>query len=556
MNDKKVIVIGIDGGTFDVIRPMIEQGELPHIASLMKAGVCSDLQSTIPPITAPAWTSFMTGTNPGKHGIFGFVGDMHKKYDGRILSAADSKSKTLWSILSECQRRLTLLNIPFTYPPSPINGIMISGMGAPTESFDVAYPKDIYKELLQEVENYKIDHHIDDIFNDETRVEARADELISILHDMEIKRTDAALYLLKKYDCDMFMIVYTMTDRLQHHFWKFMDTTHPEYDPKLARLYGQTIQEGYRKVDTEIGRILRKVGDHVTVIVMSDHGFGPLYKCFYINSWLIQKGLMKLKRTFPWRLKFAHTPVHRALKKLRLGMLSSLLSKNILNFNLPRLKMIPKKWVDLVDWSRTKVYAADPLGVSVNLKGREPEGIINPGEDFEGLLKNVGEELSKLRDPETEELVMDEVIRNNRAYTGPCVNEAPDILISLKGLSYLPFPFRLKSKQLFEPPPNRWSGTHRFNGILIMKGPEISPSVPLLNPRIIDVAPTILYLFNQPVPRDMDGRVIEEAFSPDHLKTNPVTYDNRDVQESKSEEALSGGDEEKVRKHLESLGYL
>ena len=556
MNKKKIIVIGIDGGTFDIVRPMIEQGELPYIASLMNAGVSSDLQSTIPPITAPAWTSFMTGTTPGKHGIFHFIGDTHKKYGGRIFSAADSKSKTLWSILSGHQKRLTLLNIPFTYPPSPINGIMISGMGAPTESLDVAYPKDIYKELLQEVENYKIDHHIEDIFNDKARLEANADELISILHDMETKRTDAALYLLKKYDCDMFMIVYTMTDRLQHLFWRFMDSTFPGNNPRHAKLYGQTIQEGYRKVDKEIGRILKEVDDSATVIIMSDHGFGPLYKCFYINSWLIQKGLMKLKRTLPWRLQVAHTPVHRVLKKLHLGKLSVLLSPNMLNFNLPRLKMVPKKWVELVDWSRTKVYAADTLGVSVNLKGREPEGIVEPGEDFEWLLKYVGEELYKLKDPETGELVTDEAIKNNQAYSGPCANEAPDVLISLKGLSYLPYPFRFNSKQLFESPPNKWSGTHRFNGIFIMKGPDVRSSVLLSDIRIIDIAPTILHLFKQPIPREMDGRVIEEAFCLHHLEANPVTYDEMNVQEQNSDEALSDGEEEKVRKHLESLGYL
>src|SRR5512139_130949 len=113
MDKKKIIVIGIDGGTFDIIRPMIELGELPHISSLISKGVSSDLHSTLPPVTAPAWTSFMTGTNPGKHGIFHFIGDTHTQYGGRIFSAADSKSKTLWAILSEHQKRLTLLNIPF-----------------------------------------------------------------------------------------------------------------------------------------------------------------------------------------------------------------------------------------------------------------------------------------------------------------------------------------------------------------------------------------------------------------------------------------------------------
>jgi predicted AlkP superfamily phosphohydrolase/phosphomutase len=133
MKDNKVIIIGIDGGTFDIIRPMVQRGELPVLASLMEKGVWGELRSTIPPITAPAWVSFMTGKNPGKHSIFEFIGDIHKNYTGRVLSAIDIKAKTIWSLLSDIGKRLILVNLPVTYPPKNVNGIMITGIGTPSE---------------------------------------------------------------------------------------------------------------------------------------------------------------------------------------------------------------------------------------------------------------------------------------------------------------------------------------------------------------------------------------------------------------------------------------
>ena len=555
--NNRILIIGIDGGTFEIIRPMVERGELPNIEGLMKSGVSADLQSTIPPITAPAWLSFMTGKNPGKHGIFHFIGDTHKTYRGKVKSATDLKAKTIWTILSEHNKYMTLVNVPLTYPPTPINGIMISGIGTPLGSQNFTYPKDIYKELLREVGDYKVDYTDDRILLSGDNISAHLQDLIQNLNYMSAKRTGSVLYLLKRYDWDLFMVVYVIADRLQHIYWKFMDTSHPDHDPELAKLFGKAIFEGYRTVDEAIGRILSEAGNDVTVIIMSDHGFGPLYKCFFVNNWLMKIGLLTLKRTLPIHFSMTHTPVKRILTKLGMGITGKFLPQEILRLRIPRLSMTPKKWDELVDWSRTKAYAADDLGISINLKNREPKGIVNPGEDFEKLLKFVEDELYKLKDSEKGEQVVDRVVRREKLYTGPYVDEAPDLLFAMKGLSYLPDPYRIHSQDIFGPHPNRWSGTHRFNGILMMKGPEIKPSVSLSNPKIIDIAPTILYILDQKVPRGMDGRVLEEAFHPNVLNTYPIIYDESEGQEGqKPLDLLSKGDEEEICRHLKGLGYL
>lgn len=555
MSKNRIVIIGIDGGTFDIIRPLVEQGQLPHLASLLAGGVQSDLRSTVPPITAPAWTSFMTGTSPGKHGIFNFVGDTHKTYHGRVFSAADSRSPSLWSLLGRAGKRLMLINIPFTYPPEEVNGVMLSGMGAPEGSEAIAHPCSVYRELQAKFGGYKVDHHVGEVYRDPAKVRSRADDLIRSLHAMETKRTDAALHLLDSHDWDLFMIVYVITDRLQHLFWKFMDTSHPGHDPALAERYRQAIADGYRRADEEMGRIMERIGKDVTFIVMSDHGFGPLHKSFYINCWLREQGFLKLRRRLPWKFRVAPVSVGRILGKLRLGALSALLPEEVRERSIPLIRRAARTWDEFVDWGRTRLYAADPLGVSVNLRGREPGGIVEAGE-VEALLSEVRTKLRALQDPDTGQPVVDEIIRNVDAYSGPAASDAPDLLISLKGLSYLPYPQRFRAKQLFAPPTNEWSGTHRYNGIFIMRGPQVRQGLSFSGAGITDIAPTVLQVFGQPIPAAMDGRVLEEVFDPQELAAHPVTYARGAAGERNARGTFSDGDEQKVRTHLESLGYL
>lgn len=554
--NNKIFIFGIDGGTFDIIKPLVHRGDLPNIASLLKVGANSELASTVPPITAPAWVSFMTGKNPGKHGIFHFIGHTHDSYSGKILSASDIKAKSLWSILSEHGKKLILINIPITFPPKEINGILIPGIGTPPDAQSFTYPQGIYDELLYKIGDYKVDYWDERVFNDSNPSKELIDELIENLNYMTLKRTEAALYLTKEYQWDLCMVVYVLTDRLQHLLWGLMDERHPGHDLRLARHFKESIWDGYKKVDEAMGTILREIGDDVSVIVMSDHGFGPLYKSFFVNNWLLQKGFLKLRRTVPWRLQVTRPSVQRILSKLRLGFLTGFFPEKVNRFSVPKLKMVPKRWADLIDWTKTKVYAADTLGVSINMKGREPHGIIGQGEEFEALLQKVEEELYSLRDPETGELVVDEVARKEKVYSGQYTGEAADLLFAMKDLSYLPYPGRIDSKMLFGKPANNWSGTHRFNGILILKDPRIKRDFTLSRSSILDIAPTILYLFGLPVPKDMDGCVLGEAFFNQVLDEEPVVFSEVKNLAEGVEEDRSAKEEEQVRKHLANLGYL
>lgn len=554
MKDKKIIIFGIDGGTFDIIRPLVQKGELPNIASLLNSGASAELSSTTPPITAPAWVSFMTGKNPGKHGIFHFIGHIHENYCGRALCASDIRANTLWELLSRHGKRMILINVPITFPPNEINGILIPGIGTPLDSRSFTYPPGIYEELLNKIGDYKIDCSEEAIFHDPNPSKERIDELIENLNYMTLKRTEAVLYLTKEYQWDLCMVVYVLTDRLQHLFWRFMDESHPAHDHHLAMHFREAIWDGYRKVDEAMGTILKETGD-ASVIVMSDHGFGPLYKSFFVNNWLLEKGYLKLRHTMPWRIHGTTSSFQNILSKLRLGFIARFLPDRVKRLTLPRLKVSPKNWKELVDWNKTKAYSADTLGISINLKGREPQGIVGQGEEADALLQKLEEELYALRDPETAELVVDEVLKKEKIYSGQFVEEATDLFFAMKDLSYLPYPGRLDSKALFGRPVNNWSGTHRFNGILMLKDPDIKKGVSLGHSSIMDLAPTILYLFGLPVPKDMDGRVLEEAFCEQALNEQPILFSEaEDV--SKCAEEIGVREEEQVREHLANLGYL
>jgi len=554
--ERKILLFGIDGGTFDVIRPLVNKGELPNLSALMGRGVSAELTSTIPPITAPAWSSFMTGKTPAKHGIFHFVGRVHETYAGEALSAADIKAKALWSILSEHGKRSIVVDVPFTYPPTELNGVMISGMGTPSVDHPFTYPASVREDLLRRIPGYRIEDgglSVADVRANSTRY---FDALIADVNQMTDMRTEAVLWLMKEHDWDLFMVVYVLTDRLQHVFWKFMDPTHPDHDPGLAQRYGQVILDAYRKVDRALGRILQEAGEDVTVLVFSDHGFGPMRRFFLLNNWLKKKGLLRLRRTLPWHIRLSRPPLEKILTKLGLGAIARAVPKAVRRLPVPRPWAASKTWYELVDWGRTKAYAAEGLGLNLNLRGRETEGIVDQGEEHEALLQAVTRELYLLTDPDTREPVVDTVAPRDRIYAGPYTSEAPDLLIAMKGLSYIVSCGGVRSRNIYGPAP--WSGNHRFEGILIMSGPEVATGVPLKQPRIIDVAPTVLYLLGLPVPRDMDGRVLEEAVSRGILAGRPVSYAEapEDSPPMPARPTLSAEDDARVREQLQHLGYL
>ncbi len=557
MDKNKTVVIGIDGATFDIIYPLLQERKLPNIASILVSGVSTSLRSVIPPITAPAWTSFITGVNPGIHGIFDFISGIHLNgKEGSLLNSTDIRTKTMLDYLGEGQKKVITVGVPFTYPATKINGVMVSlSMGC---DIDV-YPKKLMKPLIDNTGYDKEQCKPVDTFGEVPKEEV-LDEVIKRANYLTGKIRDISCYLLKNQEWDFFMAHFMSTDTIQHYFWNFMDTKHPAYDERLADKYRNTIHEAYRMVDSAIGQILRQSGDGCNVIIVSDHGFAPIYKFFYVNKWLQDKGLLHVRNDEKrmYKFKLAFPTIYKVFKRLGLESVGRILPRWLRSINIPAIKRCTAPFYEWIDWKRTMAYAS-PFGININLKGREPEGIVDEG-DYEKIRQLIKYELYKLKDAFSGINLIKEVLFREEVYDGPYLANASDLFFTFKEPYFLqasdvmkPTYFEELSKETFA------TANHRYSpeGIFMMKGPNIKSDGNLHNLNIVDIAPTILYLSGLKIPRTMEGRVITESIDTDYLLANQVKFVEVEFKEKATKSITFGeNDESKIKEHLRRLGYL
>ena len=544
----RTLLFGLDGATFDLIRPWVTEGHLPHLGALMADGVSGDLASTLPPVTSPAWPSFMTGMNPGKHSVFDFIrGDMS------LVNATSIRAPTIWHILSEAGLRVGVMNVPVTYPPQPLNGFMISGLLSPS-SGEITYPPGLLAPYAAELGAYRVALRVQYKEGNEEAFLADALDLIET-------RGRYAIRLMRDHPWDVFMVHFIALDNLQHAFWKFIDPTHPRYRPEAARAHGDSLLRAYRQVDTQVGRLVeqaRELGGALNIIVMSDHGFGPLHYILNLNIYLLNQGLLHLKRD-PWtRFKAALfraglTPanVYHWLERLGLQNIVARVSKRSRNRVVARFLSFQD-----VDWSRTLAYSMGHVGqVYINRRGREPHGTVTEAE-YEAVRERVVAALRRLTHPQTGRPLLDRVIYGSEVTSGPYADQGPDLHLVLDGYRCITFPLFATDNRVVTRQIRGDSGCHRENGVFIGHGPAFRQGDQVQDSRIIDLAPTILHLMGQPIPDDMDGRVLEAALRPDWLAEHPVQHTTRSSELSSQENQLSAEDAAEIEARLRALGYL
>jgi predicted AlkP superfamily phosphohydrolase/phosphomutase len=495
----KVFVLGVDGITFDLMTPWIEQGKLPNFAELIQQGSATELISVVPTFSPPAWTTAVTGVNPGKHGIFGYVRDIaHHQGDPQLIyyTALDRTADPLWVVLTERGRRSIVMNIPCTAPPDSLNGIMISGFPQ-TSPTNYTYPAD----FRLRIPDYRVDHM-------GRRMAAEGEAVfLDNLNEIMDRRTEVILELVDQEQWDLFFAVLTITDRVQHYFWKHMDSRHPLWEPDMARQWGETILETYQRVDDFLGRLRTRLGPETTLIVMSDHGFGPVYQI--VNS------------------------------------------HNFLSTAMPEGKF--------------QAMAKDHLGVNFSLyvkKGTPyTQENVQAMAETRDLLKNT---LTRLRDPATNQPVISQLIDREQLYTGSQTKGAPHIL-GLESEGYLIWNwYPTEDGETFP----SWrqpqyetllTGFHRLNGVLIMAGEHVQKGLHRFDAQLMDIAPTLLYLLGEPIPENMDGKVLEAPISTAFTAAHPIEarWDRID----RSAQVKTASDSARVinqyiEEQLRSIGYV
>lgn len=553
----KCLVIGLDGATFKLLRPWVDEGELPHIGELLKSGAWGELTSTIPPITGAAWASFQTGLNPGRHGLFDWLTRKEHSYQLRPISSRMIRRRTLWEFISSRGGQVGVIGVPVTYPHREVNGFLISGLLTP-KGANYTYPEELARQLERAVGRFPcMPEHW------RGRYQVR-DWLAGLKRSVKLRR-DVASYLMQRYNWDFFMLHFMETDSVQHQMWHTIDgRERPRYRLSLSpldKLGESPILEIYRLVDEAIGELMSSLTDEVTVILISDHGFGPLYYNVYINNWLLEHGYLKLKRDIPtWakRLFFKVGITQENLFPLaeRLGILKqgALLKHDQIHNLLGRFFISAQN----IDWRRTKAYSYGNIGqIYLNLKGREPEGSVEP-QEADALIKEIISKLKGLMNPERGEAVIDEIYRKEEIYWGEKLHQAPEILFLPKDgymtLGVSEFPSNRVISHAFA-----GSGWHDMRGIFIGAGKNLKPGEVKCNlhgMEIIDLFPTILYAMGLPIPKDLDGRVFEEIFVEDYLTKNEVVLlDEGGLNSSDSEKAKADWEKE-IRERLKGMGYV
>ena len=542
---------------------------MPNLAKLMKAGVSGSLESILPPITPPAWTSFMTGKNPGKHGIFNFVETEHGGYAMNYANATSRRSPTMWKLLNDAGYSVGTMNIPFTYPPEPLNGFQISGMDTPSETSPFIHPPELREELVKHLGGIQLDlRWLGAMTTDERR-----NKVLAEMEQMDNQWTKAALYLLENHPQDVMMFVFMSIDTVQHYFWQHMDKSHFLHDSKLAPKFGDAVQKVYERLDTATGRIIDRLPPETTLFLVSDHGGGPVVdRTIFLNRYLAQLGLLHYDdKTTSGIRKLGKKLLHVSFSVLRSTLSSRQKSRLALLFPKIRQKSeMAYSSFTAIDWRRTKAYCsevlASPPSISINLKGIKPQGIVDPAE-YKGLVEFIIEKLAELKDPRTGKSVINRVYWRNEIFQGPFSGEGADLVLDWWSEDSLFSTEPSFPEDTGKPPliirehrpsvTSEWGGTHRLNGILIARGPAFKGGAEIANARLIDIAPTLLHLLDVPVPEDMDGKVLTGLFYPDFLSAHAVRAGAASGIFG-ADRASGYTDEEsaKVEERLQALGYL
>lgn len=558
---KKVLFIGLDGATFDVLDPLIDRGLMPRLKLFIDEGVRGPLETTIPPITPTAWVSWMTGKNPGKHGVFEFL--LRRKGSGALPDTpVNSRSRDglpFWDLLGQMGKQAIVTNVPCTYPPAMVNGVMISDFLTPRGRRDFAYPASLIDEVESRFGPYEL--YITEVYTP-GNVNKILDQLFT---ELEYK-TNVNRYLMEQYGWDVFATHYWGTDRFQHELWHLLDETHPFFDRKEHDAHIGRIHEYWHAVDSTLGELFDDVGDDTTVYLGSDHGFGPIERFLCFNVWLIDEGLLVLKRDAMTLFKRALfrlglTPDLAYRSAMKMGLAHLRLSVGVTNRSkLMKLANMLMLSLEDVDWSRTVAFSKGNYGqIFINVRGRDEHGIVEPGAAYERVMGQVIDKLRALVDPEANRPMIGPIWRREDLYTGPHIDEAPDIQFLPSDMSNKPLGTLDLTSNKFITPVYGNSGDHRMHGIMVGRGPELRRGVRVEGARIIDFAPTILHSFGVEVPSDMDGRVLDEIFNREYLAENPVRVSQApglDYDAPDKSPAMTEEESEEIRARLRGLGYL
>ena len=507
----RLVILGFDGLTPELAFPWARAGLLPNLARLMEQGAWGPLRSVVHPITPAAWTSMLTGVNPGRHGVYDFGVRQLGSYELRLTDSRDIACDDIFDILSAHGLRVGAFNIPLSYPPRRTNGFMVTGMHTPTLD-QGCWPPGLARRIREIRSDYRVD--VMSYWYEDLQVFYR--EILGMLE----ARTSVALELWKRHRPDLFFAVFVAADRVQHALWR---RCFPTGIPAIP-FHGASaeILKIYQALDEALGLFLDELGEDETLMVVSDHGFGSLEKDVFLDRYLEVAGLLRFHRRGGRRGKGRIT-------------------------------------IRDIDWSRTRAYSYGLFGnIYLNQLGREPRGIVNPGRDREDTLEEVASVLHEIRDPDDGGRIVDHVLRGDLLYRGPATSSAPDLVVIMRDYAYITRGGREVDGARFvaEPGVNH-TGNHRLDGVFGILGPQVRPVGKIGVISLMDIAPTALALLGLRSRMPLDGVVAKEILESCRSENTPIESTAEDrIRQPLQRVSQSEPDDRVLRDRLRAMGYL
>ncbi len=467
-SDRKVMVVGLDCAAPELVFDQFRD-ELPTLRRLYQGGVWGQLESCIPAITVPAWSSMMSSKDPGTLGIYGFRNRRDYTYDNQIIATnAQVKEPRVWDILSEAGKKVALIGVPQTFPIKPVNGLTVASFLAPSTDSEFTFPADFREKVLQLAPRYALD-----VKNFRT---PDKDWLVQQIWDMTEQRFEVLNYMMESTAWDYFMWVEMGVDRIHHGLWSFMDPGHRRYQP--GNKFENTIREYYKLIDAQLARMLSRIDDNTMVLVVSDHGGKKMDGGIAINEWLWRNGYLVLK----------DAPPEEA-------------------FDAEGNRMLTPFTKVEVDWEKTTAWGAGGYygRVYLNVQGREPQGLIKRA-DYERVrdeliagFKAIPDHLGRPMD--TRVFKPQEIYQKVR-------NVAPDLIVYWDNLNWRSVgSFGHGGVHTFENDTGPDDCNHASNGLFILYDPrQPNAGREVTGRQLMDVAPTLLELMGVKAPADMQGK--------------------------------------------------
>jgi predicted AlkP superfamily phosphohydrolase/phosphomutase len=531
----RTLLLGLDGATFTVLEPLMRDGVMPFLKEFVATGVSGELQSVIPALTPPAWTSLTTGRSPGHHGILDFFcKESPESHHIRIATSHDVHAETIWSLADRHGLRTTALNFPLMFPPPRIRGCVVPGWMPWRQMRLGCHPAELY-DRLKKLPGFDARELAMDITPEAKPVQGvrpEEHEEWVVLHIRRERQWASILRtLMEEEPAELTAIVLDGVDRIQHLCWRFISPPSGEALGPAGERVRQRCLEYFHELDRILAESVELAGPDATVVLASDHGFGPQTGTFFVNAWLEQHG----------HLAWADGRAPRASDAESLGI--EQLARHAY----------------LLDWQKTRAYAPTPSSNGIHIVRRGPD---HPGgvaeDEYDGFRRRLAEELRQLVDPASGQPIVARVWTRDEAFEGPHKSLAPDLTLDLRdgGLvsilaSDTPFMARAET-----------AGTHRRQGIFIARGPGLRRGLRLGGLSILDVAPLLLHSLGLEVPAEMEGTLPTAAFEAAWLGSQPTRpAAPRPVEEPEpaapgDEAFFTKEDELKLAQRLRDLGYI